>query len=667
MKLGRQLFLVSLLTLSLPLAGVQYVRQMDAQLLDSQAQALLDRTKALAVQLQGVPQLFAGLLPPPEPGSINFVSLASRPGLDGDCDDWAEAERRQMPTWKQVSSGVQYLAGAVGPDLFVCIRIPDPDIQYHPAGASRLVFGDHLVIYTERQKYWLRAEQAGPIFALYTDPLGQSSSEYSLNAFWQETEAGYQVELRVPSHVASNRLAVEVVDNGRVTLAAIGMGADARPMKYLQRQEELQRVLDRHAEIRGEALYLLSNSGSVAAERVARPEVPVVPQNWLSRLYEFLSTEDFVGDLSYPSQGFLKIGAEEASELAERVSWYRDGNNPVARALVPVDIGGIRVATLVADEPARTLSEINSSALTRLIWYSGSAFALTSLGLIGYALWLSSRIRHLSRATSMLLQDGRAVSEQKRAFRASGYQDELGELSRQYAGMMQRIEGYTEYLQSLSGKLSHEIRTPLAIVRSSLDNLNQAEDADEREKYMNRAGEGIERLAGILSAMSQSTAIEAAIEQADRHSFAPARILQDLVQAYSDIYADTPMELELVKGVEGLKLNGSADLFAQMMDKLVDNAVDFCQGKILISVGVSGETLQLVVGNDGPLLAEDMQESLFDSLVSLRDESSEKPHLGLGLFVVKRIVEFHQGQIRARNRADGSGVEFVIELPLAEP
>ena len=102
-----------------------------------------------------------------------------------------------------------------------------------------------------------------------------------------------------------------------------------------------------------------------------------------------------------------------------------------------------------------------------------------------------------------------------------------------------------------------------------------------------------------------------------------------------------------------------------MIDKLFDNACDFCppEGKIIFSLRKHKEQVVLIVSNDGPLLPQKMQSQLFDSLVSLRDtkdKTDTKIHLGLGLHIVRLIVEVHHARVSARNRADNSGVEFEI-------
>jgi K+-sensing histidine kinase KdpD len=75
------------------------------------------------------------------------------------------------------------------------------------------------------------------------------------------------------------------------------------------------------------------------------------------------------------------------------------------------------------------------------------------------------------------------------------------------------------------------------------------------------------------------------------------------------------------------------------------------------------ERRELDVVNRGPLLPEAMRHQLFDSLVSVRDSDGERPHLGLGLYIVMLIAEFHGGRAEAANLADGSGVCMSVSLP----
>jgi len=99
-----------------------------------------------------------------------------------------------------------------------------------------------------------------------------------------------------------------------------------------------------------------------------------------------------------------------------------------------------------------------------------------------------------------------------------------------------------------------------------------------------------------------------------------------------------------------------------MLEKLVDNAVDFSNDGNTIVIGLSSnnDLLQLTVTNPGPPLPERMRTQLFDSLVSVR--SGDDKHLGLGLYIAKLIAEGHGGTINAANTDDG--VSFLVSLPL---
>jgi signal transduction histidine kinase len=101
-----------------------------------------------------------------------------------------------------------------------------------------------------------------------------------------------------------------------------------------------------------------------------------------------------------------------------------------------------------------------------------------------------------------------------------------------------------------------------------------------------------------------------------------------------------------------------------MLDKLVDNAVDFSADGATISIVVrrEGSQVELSVANPGPTLAPETASRLFESLWQSRVESDKRPHFGLGLYIVRLIAEFHGGTARAENLPDNSGAIFTVRL-----
>ena len=90
-------------------------------------------------------------------------------------------------------------------------------------------------------------------------------------------------------------------------------------------------------------------------------------------------------------------------------------------------------------------------------------------------------------------------------------------------------------------------------------------------------------------------------------------------------------------------------------------------GSLLAWSTLLASRVRLSVFNQGPPLPANMQDRLFESMISVRDRQSQaEPHLGLGLYIVRLIAGFHGARATAWNREDGSGVEIRIEFPLAE-
>jgi signal transduction histidine kinase len=240
--------------------------------------------------------------------------------------------------------------------------------------------------------------------------------------------------------------------------------------------------------------------------------------------------------------------------------------------------------------------------------------------------------------------------------------DEIGDLSRSFSWVLQQLGEYNDYLRSLASKLSHELRTPLAIVTSSLENLEHEPLNEASLGYTARAREGADRLRQILSAMSEASRVEELMKNAEPERFDLHSVLDSITCAYRDAYQERSFDFAC--DIDDASAMGSPELLIQMLDKLVDNAVDFSDSGDTIAIGLSGtdDTLEVTVTNPGPPLPERMRSQMFDSMVSMRGGKDSR-HLGLGLYVARLIAQGHGGHISADN-VEG-GVTFTVAIPRA--
>jgi two-component system, OmpR family, sensor histidine kinase ChvG len=339
-----------------------------------------------------------------------------------------------------------------------------------------------------------------------------------------------------------------------------------------------------------------------------------------------------------------------------------DGKAVIVSAAHPIWVGDQVKGVVLVEETTNAVLAERNRAFERLFSIVLAALLIGSLALTLYASRLTNRIRRLrDEAEAAIDAHGRV----RGLVAGSAAGDEIGDLSRSFSSVLSRLGQYASYQENMASRLSHELRTPIAVVRSSLDNLGLAHLPDEARVYIDRAQDGLNRLAHILTRMTEATRLEQSLADAGRERFDLARVIGGCVDGYRAAYPKQAIAFEWRGGK--VWFNGAPELIAQMLDKLVANAVEFGKPDALLVVRlVRDETIVgIEVENEGPTLPADMQGRLFDSMVSVRGgKQGNEPHLGLGLYIVRLIAEFHGGSAAARNLDDGQGVVVTVSMPI---
>ena len=423
-------------------------------------------------------------------------------------------------------------------------------------------------------------------------------------------------------------------------------------------------------------LNVLARAGSLK-----RPSLPDMetPESAVARVWQWLERETlhplYAMVLKQPSEDFGEEQAGRVALPAREVDGALsgiltvdrrptpDGKAVVVSAAHPIWVGDQVKGAVIVEETTNAVLAERNRAFERLFSIVLAALLIGSLALTLYASRLSARIRKLrDEAEAAIDAQGRV----RGILTGSSAGDEIGDLSRSFSSVLSRLAQYASYREQMASRLSHELRTPIAVVRSSLDNLKLSPLPDDARVYMERAQQGLNRLTHILTRMTEATRLEQSVGEDERERFDLGRVVTGCVDGYRVAYPQHTLKLELPSGE--VIFNGAPEMIAQMLDKLVANAVEFSAAGTPIVVRLErGDTeLRLSVENEGPLLPDAMRGRLFDSMVSVRgDQVSDAPHLGLGLYIVRLIAEAHHGSATAQNRDDGRGVVVSVMLPYA--
>ena len=675
MNLRRQLLLVSLLTLMLPWAGCEFIRETEIALRAGQQQMLAGTARAVANSLVQYREEFPLSDNAYAPGDQLYIhELAAQPRIDGYFHDWP-LSADSLRTLRGSDGPVRFALASYGQAIYVYVEVSDKNVVYATPqslmaeGASRNV--DRVTLVSSSPPYLqeafsFAAEAPGQILSYKQTAYG-FAPEATISAFWQDVPGGYQVEARIPAGQLGTHLGISVNNtsdpqqNGTRSSSFAGR----LPGPAMKEVDELNRIVRNH--VQSDVRLILTNSMGwriATAGELQRERGDEVGSGLVRRVYDLLVEKGKEAAFAEPDP----LGREQQPYVSvalggqESGSWFRssDTGTAIVAVAAPIKDGEQILGTVLLQQGTDAILSLRNEGLSRLIYLTLVTTLVVAGGLLGYATWLSRRIRSLSIAAEDALENEDLAS----ALPSALANDEVGDLSRSFSWVLQQLGEYNDYLRSLASKLSHELRTPLAIVTSSLENLEHEPLNEASLGYTERAREGADRLRRILSAMSEASRVEELMSHGEPEQFDLRAVLESTASAYRDVYRER--NFNFLSDVDAAQTTGSPELFIQMLDKLVDNAVDFSGKDDVIELRLTSiEGMYAVsVTNPGPPLPERMRSQLFDSMVSMRGGENTR-HLGLGLYVAKLIAEGHGGQIRADN-VDG-GVCFTVTVPRSTP
>ena len=243
--------------------------------------------------------------------------------------------------------------------------------------------------------------------------------------------------------------------------------------------------------------------------------------------------------------------------------------------------------------------------------------------------------------------------------------DELGVLSSSLDEMTNELNKRIATAENYSTDLLHEIRNPLASLKSASDIISETDNKELRNKLVGIVSHDVERIERLITDYSQMLKDEAAISSERMKKIDLSNIAKSVVDDFNSIYES--------KRSIGIKLNtnggkkyiilGIENRIEQIIANLLENSISFSEDNQEIIVEISkkqNDKLSLVVIDEGIGFSEKNTNKIFNRFYSNRPEKFGE-HSGLGLNIVKNLVELHNGEIIATNNKNkGAKVEIIF-------
>lgn len=711
--LRTKLVFLSSFLFTIPWFGYQYVWEMEKYLRYGQEQTIVGTARALATALHDRPNLFdkqASFLASVEKGKDLYGFQIRQPiQLDGKYNDWPDFEKKahfyqndnviwQADEYSEISQRFNAAVGKYDKYLYLFFSVVDDAMILRGENTRSIFLNDNLTISVINQQdqfkqYIISNKHQGWVEPYLVNPESPYPTPVSfIQGVWLPTNVGYNIEIRIPLEYVGSNIGFSFADVDTVSSKAtslIGSANTSFPDQLgtiLVPSPEIERivkgmsytqssiwVIDRHQRVLASAGDLNSASGvwrSSDTQSDSSDWWHWIESNILHPLYYQVLTK--------PSQDFFDQLYDESHIAGEHVdkallgevnsNWRlsTDKRAVILSAAYPIYIDEKVQGAVIVEETTNGIKTLRNKALEQLFTSIIAILLIGTIAFFFFASRISGRIRQLRNHAEVAIDEQGRV---KQDFPLLNSNDEIGDLSRSFSTAVSRLAQYNQYLENLSSRLSHELRTPIAVVRTSIENLTMYPLPKQANAYIERAQSGINRLNHIITSMTEATRVEQLLQHTEKTVFNAADVVNGCINGFEQIYPNTSFSLQA--HIKSAMINGSPEHFAQMLEKVVSNAVEFStDNQVDVVILTAKKHLLVTVKNNGELLPEAMEHRLFNSMVSLRSneqtESNQQPHLGLGLFIARLICEYHQGQISAENVREPEGVQINIEIPLVD-
>ncbi len=721
-----KLALVSLLLLLIPVIGMQISEQIKRDLLRSQEETLLFSARAVASVLAAQPRLFIQerFHPPEETGEVLYLPPLQEPmRLNGNLDDWKVGDDNfvsmgrdnilfSSEAWDPDSFGLRHMVGERGDYIYAAFIVDDDNLVYRRQGDRRLDRSDHIELRIEdnngrQHLYRISPRQTGWVNGFLV-PRGRSRRairESRLQAVWELREGGYVVELRLPREMVGSRLdfAVGDVDDEkkRTVKYVLGTnrqqkdkkGKDGKKVKRKKKEisyiispsetiESILKTLDRpnsRVSIVDANQRVRATWGELVSTPVPEPEPAGTSERLrkaagrlLSPLYRLFTTSFSKANPESPAAlSTLNLeGVQQALKGESTLTRYtpveaQDEGLEVMAALVPLKNGDITVGAVLVEQTTNSILALQNKVIEESITLTVLLFGGAGLALIYFAFRLSSRIRRVGNDAAGAITSSGGI----RTITPMTSRDEVGDLSRILADMLQQLQSQSSFRERMADNLEHEMRTPLAGISASLQNLagEQSHLPEGESHYIKMALTDVKRLEALLAQIRDATSLQEMLSHDQREVF-ELDIAIDMWLRHSWRPAFAGVEFLYQRPQESVSFYGDPQRIHQVLDKLVENAVSFHTRKTPIEIGLTSSNTEVVisVSNHGPGIPRELHGQIFSSMVSKRKPGGRKEagaHLGLGLYIVRTIVDSCGGSVAVDSTADEGITTFTVRLP----
>ena len=333
----------------------------------------------------------------------------------------------------------------------------------------------------------------------------------------------------------------------------------------------------------------------------------------------------------------------------------------------PVVVNDEAVAVVFATQPVVDGLTPYVAAIFKMFFIAALfALALTFVLVYLVSYRLTKPLREMSAAAKQYATGdfSKRISIKRSKFRISGH-DEIDELVQAFNTMAQALATLEMSRRSFVANVSHELKTPMTTIGGFIDGILDGTIEKEKEtQYLKVVSDEVKRLSRL--GMLNMSKIEAGELDLKPQRFDISEMIFRTMLGFEQLIDNKHIEVRGLDTLENNLVTADKDMINQVVYNLIDNAVKFTPegGYIEVSSKSDIEKVIIKIRNSGKGIPSEELDKIFERFYKIdKSRSYDVKGAGMGLYIVKTIIELHGGQIVARSEP-GEYAEFIFQLPL---
>jgi len=272
-------------------------------------------------------------------------------------------------------------------------------------------------------------------------------------------------------------------------------------------------------------------------------------------------------------------------------------------------------------------------------------------------LWIYPLIKQLMALRAAAKSFGEGKLKERITLSSLSY---IRDIEVEFNQMAQRIEDLIGDVKLLSSAVSHDLRTPLARIRFGIDTLHEEDDPMLRRQFEQKISDNVDEMTSLVETLLSYARLDQTMLEMNKSHCDFLTLVENCLSAKTS----DNMNITLIKPNDDCHVYADSAYLSILVNNLLENALNYGKTQVSIRLKLQGHTIVFIVEDDGEGVNSTIKMDILKPFVRGKHQQNSVKGHGIGLAIVKRIIDWHKGSIDIGDSASLGGAKFTVTLPM---